>query len=160
VCGWLGLFACGCRSSEIQSGTIEVDLSAAQVRFIIDDRYGWQGLFRRPKVTNLAIASQEDELLWELRAVAAAGEPTDRLAFVYGQVPPDFEQVFPKGGASPKPLVAGRSYFVGVTGPREAYRVAFALPVHALDWQQDRLRAGEPPSSPPTTGPTSQPIDR
>ncbi len=113
-----------------QPGTIEVDTTTRPVRFIVDHQ-GWPRPFWRPRVTEFAVASEEDGLLWQLESVRSEGEPADQLAFIYGKPPPGFRQLHPHEAAAPKRFVGGRSYFVAATGPNEVYRVVFALPQRA-----------------------------
>jgi hypothetical protein len=80
-------------------------------------------------VTEFAIGSKEDDLLWQLQAADDFGQLARSLAFVYGQVPSGWSQTFPAEGAKPKLLVPGRSYYVGAGGPEYVYRVVFALPL-------------------------------
>jgi hypothetical protein len=122
----LGLAVAGCSGE----GTIEVDLTEIPPRFIVD-HHGWPRPFWWPRVTEFAIGSEKDDLLWHVQAVSSRGELTHRLAFVYGRVPPGFTQLYPENGVPPKPLKTGRSYYVGATGPKAAYRVVFALPESA-----------------------------
>jgi hypothetical protein len=116
--------ATGCGRAE----TVEVDLSSTPVRFVIDHS-GWPRPFWWPRVTEFAIGSEEDDLLWQLQATDASGKLAHKLAFVYGEVPPGFTQVFPAVGKAAKSLIAGRSYYVGATGPNAVYRAVFALPI-------------------------------
>lgn len=126
--------------------TIEVDLTTLPVRFIVDHQ-GWPRPFWWPRVTEFAVASEEDGLLWQVESAEGEGEPADRLAFVYGQPPPGFRQVHPAEGAAPQTLMSGRSYFVAATGPKNVYRVVFALPQRAEEARL-RHRAGQAPSEP------------
>ena len=81
-----------------------------------------------PRVTEFAVASEEDGVLWQLESIGSEGEPADSLAFIYGSPPQGFRQLDPVQGTAPKSLVSNRSYFVAATGPNAVYRVAFALP--------------------------------
>lgn len=124
-CALVCLAASGCSDPE---GTVDVDLSVMPPRFILDHQ-GWPRPFWWPRVTEFAIGSKEDDLLWQLQAADDFGQLARNLAFVYGQVPSDWSQTFPAEGAKPKPLVPGRSYYVGAGGPEYVYRVVFALPL-------------------------------
>jgi len=130
----------GCSNQE---GTIDVDLSVSPPRFIIEHQ-GWPRPFWWPRVTEFAIGSNEDDLLWQLQAADDFGELACGLAFVYGQVPAGWQQVFPAEGARPKPLAAGRSYYVGAGGPKSVYRVVFALPL-SMEEAAERRRSSPVP---------------
>jgi hypothetical protein len=138
---------------------IEVDLSSMPVRFVIDHS-GWPRPFWWPRVTEFAMGSEEDDLLWQLEATDSRGELAHKLAFVYGEVPPGFAQVFPAVGRCPRPLTPGRSYYVGAAGPKAVYRSVFALPISSDE--AARLRSANPPvpeadvpqPGPVTTGPS------
>jgi hypothetical protein len=106
-------------------------LSSTPVRFIIDHA-GWPRPFGWPRVTEFAVASDQTaggELVWYLKSVSEKGELAHRLAFIYGRVPPDFYQVFPKEGRAARPLEPGRVYYIGAGGDEVVYRMAFSLPV-------------------------------
>ncbi len=114
-------------------GGVEVDLtSPAQPRFIVD-HHGWPRPFWWPRVTEFIIASEEDDCIWQLAATNAGGELANRLAFVFGDVPPGFIQVHPTDNARPKPLISKRSYYVAATGSQAVYRAVFALPVSSIE---------------------------
>lgn len=134
--------------------TIEVDLTTLPVRFIVDHQ-GWPRPFWWPRVTEFAVASEEDGLLWQVESSKGEGELADRLAFIYGQPPPGYRQVHPVEGTAPKSLISGRSYFVAATGPKDVYRVVFALPQRAEE-SRFRHRTGkntdEPRREPDTEG--------
>ena len=131
-------YLAGCQ----RDGVIEVDLTAQPTRFIVHHR-GWPAPFHWPCVTEFAIASEEDGAVWELRSATEHGEPARYLAFIFGEVPPGFVQINPERAAPPRPLVAGRTYFVAAGGASHVYRIVFALPVDS--WS--------PVPSGPTTGP-------
>ncbi len=114
----------GCHRSNV----IEVDLTTPPPRFVID-HHGWPAPFRWPRVTDFAIASDEDGAVWELRSEKMEGVPARMLAIIYGELPPGFLQVTPAKGARARPLVPGRTYYVGAVGPSSVYRIVFALPV-------------------------------
>lgn len=114
----------GCHRSNV----IKVDLSAHPPRFVID-HYGWPAPFRWPRVTDFAIASEEDGAVWELRSETMDGVPARKLAIIYGEPPPGFVQVTPAKGTHVRALVPGRTYYVGAVGPTAVYRIVFALPV-------------------------------
>ncbi|HVP11924.1 MAG TPA: hypothetical protein VMV94_12150 [Phycisphaerae bacterium] len=155
LCLLLSLIVAGCGRPE----TVEVDLSSSPARFIVDHA-GWPRPFWWPRVTEFAIGSEEDDLLWQLQATSDRGELAHKLAFVYGQVPPGFAQVFPAVGTAPKPLIPGRSYFVGAVGPKAVYRAVFALPVspeeapHRRPGRQSSSDPGEPSSQPASSRPS------
>jgi len=113
-------------------GVVDVDLTTAPVRFIVD-HHGWPKPFWWPRVTEFAIGSDKDELLWHMEASSSAGEPANRLAFVYGQVPPGFRQLVPAGDTPPQPLKTGQTYYVAAVGPRAVYRMVFSLPQSPLE---------------------------
>ena len=106
------------------------------------------------------MGSEEDDLLWQLRATDDRGQLAHKLAFVYGEIPPGFEQVFPAVGRSPRPLTAGRSYYVGAAGPKAVYRSVFALPISSdeaagLMWANPPVqKTEEPQPGPVTTAPS------
>ncbi len=107
---------------------IGVDLTADHPRFVFHHpTWGWP--FRWPKVSELAVASDEDGLLWKLEATNPAGQAAQELVIVYGEAPDGFSQVEPQGNARPKMLTRGRVYYVGATGPGAVFRAVFALPV-------------------------------
>jgi len=126
--------AIGC----VPDQTIHVDLTAEPVRFIIDHS-GWPAPFRYPRVTEFAIASEEDGAVWEIETVAPGGVPARDLAVIYGHVPEGFAQNRPPH-ASPPPLVRGRTYFVAAGGSESVYRMVFALPAYrprpGVDFEQ------------------------
>ncbi len=130
----LCLTAVGCGRPQ----AIDVDDSSIPYRFIIEHR-GWPAPFKWPRVTEFAIGSDADELLWQLESVDPAGEPARRLAFIYGRVPPGFSQVHPKDSVPPKALEPGRSYYVGATGPGDdaVYRMVFALSISPEEAARD-----------------------
>lgn len=138
-----GVAAAGCSSPE---GTVDVDLSAAPPRFIVDHQ-GWPRPFWWPRVNEFAIGSEKDDLLWHLQSTDGFGELARSLAFVYGQVPPGWVQVFPAEGVRPKPFVAGRSYYVGAVGPEAVYRLVFALPLSPEEAAARRRRGDSPAGS-------------
>ncbi len=83
-------------------------------------------------MTEFAVASDQTEageLVWYLKSMSEKGELAHRLAFIYGRVPPNFYQVFPKEGRSAKPLEPGRVYYIAAGGDEVVYRMAFSLPV-------------------------------
>ncbi len=133
VCLCLTLGGAGCGDPT----AIAVDLSADKPRFVIHHvTWGWP--FRWPRVQEFAIASNEDGALWDIKSIDEAGVPARELGIVYGEVPPGFAQVSPEQDARPKPLVGGRMYFVGATGPESVYRTVFALPIGMLGPPPDR----------------------
>lgn len=135
-------FLPGCQSV----GVIEVDVTAQPPRFIVHHQ-GWPAPFHWPRVTEFAIASEEDGAVWELRSASSDGEPARQLAFIFGEVPPGFFQLTPDKAARARPLVVGRTYFVAAGGPSYIYRIVFALPVDT--WTLDR----PPPASAPAIFP-------
>ncbi|MCG8404311.1 MAG: hypothetical protein MI923_03840 [Phycisphaerales bacterium] len=110
---------------------IDVDLSADKPRFTIDHAdWGWP--FRWRRVSDFALASEEEGLLWEIRSTDPDGCSARQLAIVYGDVPAGFYQVAPEENARPARLRSGRTYYVGATGTSSVYRAVFALPVARL----------------------------
>jgi hypothetical protein len=131
----LGVLALsGCASE-----TVDVDLSCHPARFIVDHK-GWPRPFWWPRVTEFAIADSKEELVWHLKSAAPGGELARQLAFIYGRVPPGFEQLFPEKNKAPSPLQRDRTYYVAAAGPSAVYRLIFTLPVEA-----DELRQPKPP---------------
>ncbi|QDV89040.1 hypothetical protein RAS2_01010 [Phycisphaerae bacterium RAS2] len=118
-----GVFLCGCN----RPGAIDVDLTSHPVRFLIDHR-GWPRPFMCPRVTEFAVASDEEGAVWQLAAESAEGVPARELAIVYGELPRGFVQTVPTSGRPPR-LMEGRTYYVGAGGPRSVYRIVFALPL-------------------------------
>lgn len=144
-------------------GTIDTDTTSTPVRFIVN-HHGWPRPFWWPRVTEFAVGSEEDDLVWHLQATDSLGALTHNLAFVYGEAPPGFQQVYPPAGVMPKPLAPGRSYYVGATGPNAVYRVVFALPLSPEEAMQRRPPAAPPPPAsapsirfPPKSPPASRP---
>ena len=131
--------------------TITLDFSSNPLRLIIDHR-GWPRPFMCPRVTQFALASNEDGAVWELESDDARGVPARQLALIYGQVPPGFHQITPSGSVKAPVLLSGRTYFVAAGGPRSIYRIVFALPVDALE----AIRGG-PVAPVPASQPSSQP---
>jgi hypothetical protein len=123
-------------------GVIEVDVTTQPPRFIVD-QHGWPKPFWWPRVTEFALASDEDGAVWELRSESSRGKAARQLAFIYGETPVDFVQVTPEKSARPRALVPGRTYFVAAGGPSWVYRIVFALPVNY--WTP----VGPPPTSAP-----------
>ncbi len=119
----VGLVLCGCN----RPGAIDVDLTSHPVRFLIDHR-GWPRPFMYPRVTEFAVASEEDGAVWQLAAESAEGVPAKELAIVYGERPRGFVQTVPTSGRPPR-LMEGRTYYVAAGGPRSVYRIVFALPL-------------------------------
>ena len=111
-----------------QPQKISVDLSGPEPRFIIDHQ-GWPRPFWTPGVREFAVGTSEpSEPLWELRATTLRGRPADELAIVYGDVPIGFEQVYPPGGASPRPMVVGMNYLVAAAAGHHLYRLVVGVP--------------------------------
>ena len=131
-----------------RDGVIEVDVTAQPPRFIVHHR-DWPAPFHWPRVTEFAIASEEDGAVWELRSASSEGEPARHLAFILGEVPPGFVQLTPEKAARVRPLVPGRTYFVAAGGPSHVYRIVFALPVDM--WT--------PVRPPPASAPADLPAD-
>ncbi|HWL94550.1 MAG TPA: hypothetical protein VNT79_13590 [Phycisphaerae bacterium] len=94
-------------------------------------------------MVNAFAIGAEDESLWEIEALDQEGGAVARqFAIVYGEVPEGFVQNHPRNDASAKPLVPGRTYFVGATGPGgEVFRTVFALPVGPIGRPLGRGRA-------------------
>lgn len=118
-------------------GTIDLDFTGQPVRFFIHHR-GWPRPFHWPRVTEFAIASEEDGAIWQLRSEDSEGQPARELAIIYGRLPPGFVQEFPAGSTAPVPLQRGRTYYVAAGGPRAVYRMVFALPITALEHEHPR----------------------
>lgn len=143
-------FGCAPRDDEAVRYEIGVDLSTDRPRFVLHyATLGWP--FRWPKLSSLAVASDEDGLLWKLDATDPDGVAARELAIVYGETPDGFFQAEPPGNARPKSLTRGRVYFVGATGPEAVFRAVFALPVGRYgpaprnDWAPDSQPADTSP---------------
>lgn len=144
VCALLTGLLAGCA----KEGTIEVDLTTRPPRFIVD-HVGWPRPFKCPVITEVAIASDEDEELWHIESLRPEGLPARQLGIIYGQVPAGFNQTIPAMNEKPKQLVTGRTYFLAAGGPDHVYKVAFALPIDDFG----------PIIRPPTTQPvTTRPV--
>ena len=117
-------FSGGC----IEPEPVQIDLTSRPIRFIIDHE-GWPRPFWWPRVTEFAIASEEDGPVWELHSEAPKGVLARNLGIVYGEVPPGFYQTFPDQNKHPVQLGMGRTYYVAAGGPKALYRLAFALPI-------------------------------
>ncbi len=109
-------------------GIVRVDLQPDPVRFIIDHA-GWPRPFWSPRVTEFAIASEEDGPIWQLQSIDEFGLAARNLIFDYGRVPAGFVQIFPEDGRRPTSLRTHRTYFVAAGGPNAVYRIVFAMPV-------------------------------
>lgn len=109
-------------------GPIQVDSTAEPVRFIVDHR-GWPRPFWSPRITEFAIASEADGPIWQLESADAIGVPAKQLAFLYGEVPPGFVQLFPEQARRPIRLKPSRNYFVAAGGPKAVFKMVFAVPV-------------------------------
>jgi hypothetical protein len=133
-----GLLAGGCRDPE----TIQLDFTSHPVRFIIDHR-GWPRPFWWPRLTEFAIATEEDGAIWQLQAPVDDGPLARNFVITYGEVPPGFMQVFPEKQDPPAPLRTGRRYFVAAAGPASVYRMVFSMPIGP----RDLLSGGPPPAS-------------
>lgn len=116
---------------------IKVDVSAEKPRFLIHHpTWGWP--FRWHRIDEFVLASDEDGVVWQLRSADAVGVQTRELAIVFGEVPMGFAQVFPAQELSPEKLKAGRTYYVGATGPKdERYKAVFALPTTYTDKRKE-----------------------
>ena len=112
-----------------------MDLSSRPIRFIIYHQ-GWPRPFWWPRVNELAVADNQDALIWHLKSSNAQGELAHQLAIVYGRVPPGFYQVFPEGDKAPAPFQRDRTYYIAAGGDHAIYRMAFSLPVEALEFNQ------------------------
>jgi len=141
---------CGGRDDAAVQYDIDVDLTSDHPRFVFHHpTWGWP--FRWPKVSSLAVASDEDGLLWKLEATDPDGVPAQELAIVYGETPDGFFQADPSGNVRPRALTRGRVYFVGATGRGSVFRAVFALPVGRYgpaprnDWAPDSQPAGDTP---------------
>lgn len=109
-------------------GAIRVDLSTGTPRFIIEHQ-GWPRPFWTPRVTEFAIASEEDGPIWQLESIDSRGLAAKQLVIEYGRVPAGFAQVYPEGGLRPRSLQTRRNYFVAAGGQRAVYRIVFAMPI-------------------------------
>lgn len=120
-CCLIGTWA-GCH----RPGEIVVDLTGRPPRFTLaGDRGGrWMG----PRVTEFAIASARDELMWQLASVDDSGVAAEEFAVVYGQIPPGFRQVFPAENKAPRSLAPRTNYYAACGDSRQVYRIVFALP--------------------------------
>ena len=124
---------------------ITLDFSAAPVRLLINHE-GWPRPFYCPRVTQFALASNEDGGSWELESDDPHGVPARQLAIIYGEPPPGFHQITPKDSARPAALELGRTYYVAAAGPKSIYRMVFALPLDTLE----AIRGGRFPRTPST----------
>ena len=116
----------GCR---LPPQTIEMDISAQPVRFLIH-HHGWPAPLMWPRVAEFAIATQE-EVIWQIKATSDRGVPAQNLEIDFGRTPDDFAQVLPEQNKSPAKLTPGRTYFVAAGGSQCLYRIVFSLPVDA-----------------------------
>lgn len=121
--------------------TITLDFSSAPVRLLINHQ-GWPRPFSCPRVTQFAMASNEDGAVWELESDDPGGVAARQLAMIYGEIPPGFHQITPVGSARAPALISGRTYFAAAAGPRSVYRIVFALPLDTLE----AIRGGAIPS--------------
>lgn len=135
---------------------IIIDHSSEMPRFIIHHP-GWGTPATWPRVQEFAIASDEDGSLWELKSTDPQGVPADRLAIIYGQTPDGFFQAHPAENARPRPLLRGRTYYLGANGTAGSYRGVFALPLvpHRPVPEPDLIPGArrEPEPFAPTTAP-------
>ncbi len=133
-----------------QEGVIEIDLRAKPVKFLIDHR-GWPRPFWYPRVTEFAIASEEDGPIWQLEAADETGQPARDLEITYGLIPKGFVQILPEGGLRPRKLVTHRTYFAAAGGPRSIYKMVFSMPL--TNWSPI------PPTPEPKYDASSQPAE-
>lgn len=142
-------------------GRIDVDASALPSRFHIHQK-GWPAPFYIPRITEFAIASEEDGPIWQLEAESGKGVMARNLAIEYGILPTGFVQVYPEGDQKPTALRTGRTYFVAAGGPKAIYRMVFALPVESwrpISPTPAQKEPDDPSGDPvPTTLPTSQDV--
>ncbi|MEK6644888.1 MAG: hypothetical protein AABZ08_13375 [Planctomycetota bacterium] len=134
----LTIFTLGCA----QPQAVIIDYSTVPMRFVIDHQ-GWPRPFKTPRVTEFAIANDQDELVWQL-AATDGGADARGFAIVYGEPPRGFEQVFPEKSERPKPLVRGRTYFMAAGGKSAVYRMVFALPQDPLEVHLPRFPTSAP----------------
>lgn len=134
-------------------GPIEVDCTSHPVRFIVNHR-GWPRPFWSPRINEFAIASEADGPVWQLQADDSLGVPARQLAFVYGQIPPGFIQIFPDNAARPKALKPARNYFVAAGGPKAVFKMVFAVPVEGYAPVLPEI--GNPGATSAPSEPTSQ----
>jgi len=111
--------------------------------FVIPE-HDWFAPFSKPTINEFVVASEEDDVVWRLRAEAETGVSARGLAVTFGAPPAGFTQIVPEETSRPKPLVPGRNYYVAAGGETNVYRVIFALPVLM---------------SPAQPGPTSAPAE-
>lgn len=135
-------------------GVIEIDLKARPVKFLIDHR-GWPRPFWYPRVTEFAIASEEDGPIWQLEAADETGQPARNLEITYGLVPKGFVQIFPEGGLRPRKLVTHRTYFAAAGGPRSLYKMVFSMPL--TSWAP--ISPTPEPNYDASTQPAEEPAD-
>lgn len=107
---------------------IQIDMTTMPVRFLINHK-GWPRPLWTPRVTEFAIASEDDGPIWQLEAADELGRPARDLAIIYGQVPAGFVQTFPEDGLRPRMLATRRTYFVAAGGADSLYKMVFAMPV-------------------------------
>lgn len=129
----------GCQKPQ----AVLIDYSTAPMRFVIDHQ-GWPRPFKSPRVTEFAIANDQDELVWQLAATEGGGAEARGFAIVYGEPPRGFEQVFPEKGERPRPLIRGRTYFVAAGGGSNVYRMVFALPQDPLEAHMPKFPTSAP----------------
>jgi hypothetical protein len=124
----LVLGCCAFTSGCIEPEPVQIDLSSNPIRFIIDHQ-GWPRPLWWPRITEFAIASEEDGQIWELHTEGSKGVLAREIGIVYGEVPPGFYQTFPELNKHPARLEMGRTYYVASGGSKALYRLAFSLPV-------------------------------
>jgi hypothetical protein len=129
ACGLL--FTCAATVGCAQNQCCDVDFSSSPPRFVINHQ-GWPRPFWVPRITEFAVASEEDEdAIWQLEAADSSGVPAKRLVIVFGEVPDGFVQVRPEKSAPPKTLQQGRTYYVAAGSRQYTYPMAFRLPMGA-----------------------------
>jgi len=122
---------------------MELQLDGGVATFVIPEQ-DWLAPFSRPTVTELVVASEEDEIVWRIAAESESGVPARGLAVTFGTMAAGFMQVVPDETSRPKPLVPGRNYYVAAGGATNVYRLIFALPISMTR---------------PATEPTTKPVD-
>ena len=124
-------FGVGCERPQ----SVLVDYSTPPMKFVINHQ-GWPRPFRCPRVTEFAIASDQDEEIWHVVSNDGDGAEARDLSIVYGDVPGGFRQVFPEKGEGPPPLRPGRIYYIAAAGSTTVYRMVFSLPLDSLEAQR------------------------
>jgi len=156
----LAALAAACAGCGPYEGVIQIDQTAEPIRFIVhhDD---WPRPFWYKRITEFAIASDQDGRIWELKSASPRGVGANQLALLYGRTPEAFTQSYPAGNERPGRLVRGRTYYVAAGGPRALYKMAFALPVTGWEVTTGRQpnKGRDEATTQPSAATGSQPID-